>query len=173
MYLNTVNTILSHHEQLMQWDQPFLFKTENGIVDLSSAIGKHACTPSNASNQPEKYPSFRYSKHNTFYRFDPGKYLGMESHEQLMMDVRSSLTGAKYYNKRLEDRSHYSVQELNCLFRAVTNTQVEYKEKTFMKSGTLLEPDKQQGQDLFPRMDNAKLKKNKSLLRLIVPARAF
>ena len=136
MYLSTANAILSHHKKLMEWDQPFLFKTANGIIDLSTAIGKGAHTPPDACNQPTQYPSFRYSKHVTYKQFDPDTYFGIESRERLMKDVRSSMKGARFYNNRFADRSTFSIQELNCSFHTVATNDIEYKDGTFMKAGT-------------------------------------
>ena len=96
MYLETANAILSQNKNLMEWNQKFLFKTSDGVVDLAVAVGDHAHTPVNATCQPAQYPTFRYSKHKTFYRFDPNTYFGLPSHEKLMQDVRSSLKGARF-----------------------------------------------------------------------------
>ena len=164
MYLSTANAILSHHKKLMDWDQPFLFKTTNGTIDLSAAIGKGAHTPAAACKQPTHYPSFRYSKHETYYHFDPDTYCGIECRQKLMKDVRSSMTGSKFYNKRFEDRSNFMIQELNCSFRTVATNDTQYKEGTFMKAGTKYEPNKRRGKAVFPRMDTAKLKDKKRKL---------
>ena len=161
MYLSTANTILSHHKKLMEWEQPFLFKTGNGIIDLSTAIGKGAHTPTAAHNQPTQYPCFRYSKHTTCYQFDRDTYFGIESREKLMKDIRSSMIGARIYNNRFEGRKGFLVQELNCSFHTIASQDIEYKKGTFMKAGTKYEQNKRLGKNVFPRMDNAKLKDKK------------
>ena len=150
MYLSTANAILSNHKKLMEWDQPFLFKTANGIIDLSTTIGKGAHTPPNACNQPAQYPPFRYSKHETYYQFDPDTYFGIESRERLMKDVRSSMKGARFYKNRFEDRSSFSIQELICSFHSAATNNTEYKDGTFMKAGTKYELNKVKGKDIFP-----------------------
>ena len=149
MYLSTANAILSHHKKLMKWDQPILFQTANSIIDLAPAIGKHAHTPPDASNQPSQYSKFRYSKHETCYQFDPETYFGIESHEQLMKDVRSSLKGARFYNNRFVHRTSYSIQELTCSFHSLAQNETEYKADTFMKAGTKFELNKVKSNNLF------------------------
>jgi hypothetical protein len=161
MYLSTANTILSHHKKLMEWDQPFLFKTVSGIIDLSTAIGKGAHPPPRARSQPTQYPSFRYSKHATCYQFDPTTYFGIESREKLIKDVRSSMKGSRLYNTRFSVRTGFSIQELNCSFHTVATKDIEYKEGTFMKAGTKYKENKRLGKAVFPRMENAKLKDKK------------
>ena len=59
----------------MKWDQLFMFRTADGIMDLSPAIGEAALTPLDAHNQPACYPDFRYRKHEIRYRFDPETYV--------------------------------------------------------------------------------------------------
>ena len=54
----------------MKWDQPFLFREADGIIDLAPAIEKAAHTTVDTHNQPAHYQQFRYSKHETHYRFD-------------------------------------------------------------------------------------------------------
>ena len=63
-----------------------MFQTADGIIDLSLS-GKAAKTPLDARNQPARYPKFRYSKHETRYRFDPETYKGLDSLEPLLKDV--------------------------------------------------------------------------------------
>ena len=50
MSLPTVQAMLLHHKDLMEWDQSFLFQTTNGIIDLAPAIGTEAHTPDDARN---------------------------------------------------------------------------------------------------------------------------
>ena len=71
MSLPTVQAILSHHEDLMEWDQPLLFQTADGIINVAPAIETEAHTPNDAYNQTSHYPQFCHPKHTTYYRFDP------------------------------------------------------------------------------------------------------
>ena len=79
MSLPTVQAILSHHEDLMEWDQPLLFRTADGIINVAPAIGTEAHTPDDACNQPSHYPQFCHPKHTTRDRFDPETFKGKES----------------------------------------------------------------------------------------------
>ena len=101
MSLPTVQALLSHHDDLMEWDQPFLFRTADGIINLAPAIELEAHTPNDARNQPSHYPQFRHTKHTTHYRFDPEIYNEKDSLERLLKDVRSSLNGAKFWSRSL------------------------------------------------------------------------
>ena len=79
MYLSTANAILPRHKKVMAWDQPFLFQMANDIIDLAPVIEKGAHTPPDACNQPAQYPTFHYSKHETYYQFDRDTYFhGLE-----------------------------------------------------------------------------------------------
>ena len=84
MSFPTVQAILSHHEYLMEWDQPFLFRTADGIINVASVIGTGADTPDEARNQPFHYPQFCHPKHTTHYRFDSETYKGKNSLELLL-----------------------------------------------------------------------------------------
>ena len=84
MSLPRVQAILSHHEDLMEWDQQFLFRTADGIVNVAPTIGTEAHTPGDARNQPSHYPQFCHPKHTTHYPFDPETYKGKHSLELLL-----------------------------------------------------------------------------------------
>ena len=127
MSLPTVQALLSHHDDLMEWVQPFLFRTADGIINLAPVIGPEAHTPDDARNQPSHYPQFCHTKHTTHYRFDPEIYNGKDSLERLLKDVRSSLNGAKFWSNRLVSRSNYSIQELTCSLHAVAKRRRERK----------------------------------------------
>ena len=146
-----------------------MFQMVDGIIDLSPAIGKAAHTPLDARNQPACYPDFRYSKHETCYRFAPETYKGLDSLQPLLKDVRSSLKGAKFWSNRLVSRSNYSIQELVCSFHAVNPNKTVYKDNTFLKLGTEYETNKVQAKYFFCRMEKPKLKDKKANLQKIVP----
>ena len=84
MSLPTVQAILSHHEDLMEWDQPLLFRTADGIINGDLAIGTEAHTPDDARNQPSHYLRFCHPKYTTHYRFDPENYKGKDSLKLLL-----------------------------------------------------------------------------------------
>merc|ERR1711966_66468 len=58
MNADTASSIVSHHNNLRSWRQPFMFPTRDGLVDLSLAIGDKAATPKHVSHyQPDDYIS--------------------------------------------------------------------------------------------------------------------
>ena len=78
---DTAEAILSHHDGLRSWPQPF-----------TVAIGETARTPDNVGDsQPSEYPSWPY--HQPVYRFDPRYYSGEVAQQSLMSDIRKSLVG--------------------------------------------------------------------------------
>ena len=156
---DTAKAILSHHDGLRSWPQPFSFSTPQGDVDLSVAIGESAQTPNNVGDfQPTEYPVWPY--HQPVYRFDPRYYFGADAQKSLVFDLRKSLVGVNYFANNVNERKLYTAIRLVCSFSKVLGKNTLYRDKCFMKIGTPVEPIKVRGSSTFDRLGNVKLKRN-------------
>ena len=88
MTLSIYNAIAAEFKSLCTWDQPFHFKVNNAIVDLSPAIGPSAFPLLGAPCQPTEYPP------NVSFLFDPSKYKGIDDYWALTGDIIDSLPEA-------------------------------------------------------------------------------
>ena len=157
MNADTASSLLSQHNNLRSWRQPFMFPTRDGLVDLSLAIGKKAATPANVSHyQPDNYP--HWPKCRPVYRFDPTWYIGAADEVKLINDVKRSLVGVNYFLDNKYDTDQYRVVRLVCSFSNKLKKATTYKDECFMKVGTKMEPLKGRGLPTFDRLDNPKLK---------------
>ena len=161
MNADTASSILSHHNNLRSWRQPFMFPTRDGLVDLSPAIGDKAATPENVSHyQPDDYPN--WPKCRPVYRFDPTSYIGAADEVKLINDVKRSFVGVNYFLDNKYDTDQYRVVRLVCSFSKKLKKDTTYQDKCFMKVGTKMEPLKGRGMSTFDRLHNAKLKSSKN-----------
>ena len=90
----TTNDVASDCERQLKWESSLLFPVGATKVDLALAIGHQAVTPPGATNQPSNFPP------GSRYLFDPTKYTGIGSLEQLTNNLQTCCHGCVLYPTR-------------------------------------------------------------------------
>ena len=163
MLPQTVHAILAEHRRLRQWKSSFLLNTEDGVVDLSQAIGAEATPLFGLPYQPTRYPL------STTYCFDSRLYQGEAATKQILNDVACSIADCSmnFHRQKTTDLSPFTTFSLRCSFCRVVDasyTKRQFTDKSFAKIETLTEPIKRRRESdkLAPdRMDTSKMNRSK------------
>ena len=114
---DTTESLLKEHCKRLHWTQPLLFAVGETVVDFFVAIGPGCETPAGAIYQHSAYPN------NRRYLFDPSKYSGVESLEQLTANIKSCCHQCKLYSVRPNKGIIADTYSLRCSYYRVQDEQ--------------------------------------------------
>ena len=162
MNTDTYKSIAIIHDEQSHWQQPFLLPTDDGQVDLSVAIGKNSTSPSNTSPDTNSLPN------SSHYLFDPIKYCGPDSIEDISSLIHTSCHGCSMYIQENRKRDNYVSYQFRCTRYKIVNPSPKkgFTDKTFSKIGCKKETVKEIYTSVLARMNHTKLRSQSKLQQL-------
>ena len=152
----TTNAVASERERQLKWESSLLFLVGVTKVDLALAIGHQSVTPYGATNRQNNFPS------GSRYLFDPSKYTGIGSLEQITNNLQTCCHGCVLYPQRSNNGTISAMYTLHCSHYFTQKGVKQFEPGRFTQKGATTESNKQRGRDpSFSRMSNPKIKEGK------------
>ena len=156
MNSDTVKALVNEQDRASHRLQPVTVPHGDLQIPLCGAVGKDACPPPNAPDQPDVYPR------NSQYMFDREKYCGKNSFNDLKkMLVRACSGCTLYLQEEARESHHYLTWCFRCNHYPVQGetSKPKFKEGHFTKEGVKEESYKQhssKNKGAFSRMKSPK-----------------